>query len=116
LRLTLLTFVIIPIFLWGCATSTVITGSDFNSSKVSRIQKGVTTTAQILYWLGEPYSKKPVSAVQTIWLYAWVRPTADPNVVPFGHRTIGTSGYKKTLCLFITNDIVVDYTYEEGVI
>jgi len=82
----------------------------------ARIQRGVTTTSQILHWLGEPYDRKQVSATETMWLYTWSRPTANPNVVPFGHRNIGTTGYKKTLLLFIRNDIVGDYTYEEGII
>ncbi len=116
MRLLFLTIALIPLLLGGCATATYMTGGEFSSSVVPRIQKGVTTTSQILHWLGEPYHKEPVSATETMWLYTWARPTANPNVVPFGHRNIGTSGYKKTLWLFIRNDIVVSYTYEEGVI
>ena len=112
----LLNIAIIPLLLWGCATATSVTGSDFNSAVVPRIKKGVTTTSQILRWFGEPYNKKPASATETMWLYTWARPKADLNVVPFGHRNIGTTGYKKTLWLFIRNDVVVSYKYEEGVI
>lgn len=105
-----------PLIVWGCATatSTSTTGSDFISSVVPRIKKGVTTTSQILSWLGEPYYKEPVSVKETTWLYTWIRPTANMAVVPFGHRNIGTSGYTKTLCLFIKDDIVVNYKYVEG--
>jgi hypothetical protein len=116
MRRILLTIALIPLLLWGCTTTTYMTGSEFNSSVVPRIQKGVTTTSQILHWLGEPFHKEPVSATETMWLYTWARPTANENVVPFGHRNIGTTGYKKTLWLFIKDDIVVNYTYEEGVI
>jgi hypothetical protein len=116
MRLILLTITLIPLLIWGCATSTYITGNEFSSSVVPRIQNGVTTTSQILLWLGEPYEKKPVSATEIMWLYSWARPTANANVVPFGHRTIGTTGYKKTLWLYIKYDIVVNYTYEEGII
>jgi hypothetical protein len=116
MRLILLTIALIPLLLWGCATTTSTTGSDFNSAVVPHIKKGVTTTSQILRWLGEPYNKKPVSESRMMWLYAWVRPTANATVVPFGHRNIGTSGYKKTLWLLIKDDVVVNYTYEEGVI
>lgn len=86
------------------------------SSAVPRIQKGVTRTSEILHWLGEPYDKIPVPANKTMWLYTWVRPTGDPTVVPFGHRNIGYSGYKKKLRLIIKKDVVFDYTYEEGII
>jgi len=116
MRLMFLTIVLIQLLLWGCATATNMTGSEFSSSVVPRIKKGVTTTSQILHWLGEPFHKDPVSATETMWLYTWARPKADLNVVPFGQRNIGTTGYKKTLWLFIRNDVVVSYKYEEGVI
>jgi len=116
MRLILLTIVSISSLLWGCATSTSTVGSDFISSAVPRIQKGVTTTSQILSWLGEPYDKEQVTATEIKWLYTWARPTANVTVVPFGHRNIGNSGYKKTLLLIIKNDIVVYYNYAEGVI
>jgi hypothetical protein len=116
MRLIFLAIMLIPLLLWGCATETSISGSEFNSSVVPRIQKGVTTTSQILRWLGEPNHKEPVSASEIMWLYTWVRPKANPTVVPFDHRYIGTTGYMKTLWIFIKDDIVVNYTYEEGVI
>ena len=116
MRLILLTIALIPLLLWGCVTAPYIAGGEFSSSVVPRIKKGITTTSQILHWLGEPNNKEQVSATETMWLYAWYRPAANPNVVPFGHRNIGTSGYKKTLWLIIRNDIVVSYTYEEGII
>lgn len=115
MRRILLVIALIPLLLWGCATATSTTGSDFNSSVVPHIHEGVTTTTQLLRWLGEPYSKVPVSATEIMWLYTWARPTANLSVVPFGHRNIGTSGYMKTLWLFIKNDIVVNYSYEEGI-
>jgi len=86
------------------------------SSLVPQIKSGKTTTSQIFKWFGTPYEKRPVSATETFWLYIWARPTADPNVVPFGHREIGNRGYRKSLWLLIMDDIVVNYTYEEGVI
>ena len=116
MRLILVTIALIPLLLFGCAAATPISGGEFSSSIVPRIEKGVTTTSDILHWLGEPFHKEPVSATETMWLYTWSRPAGNPNVVPFGHRNIGNTGYKKTLWLFIRNDIVVSYTYEEGII
>ena len=106
----------VSLLLWGCAATTSVTGSNFMSSAVSRIQKGNTTTAQILAWIGEPYEKKTLSATETVWIYSWTRPTADRNVLPFGMRAIGNRGYRKTLWLLIRDDIVANYTYEEGII
>jgi hypothetical protein len=116
MRLILLTIMLISILLWGCATSTPTTVGDFNSAVVPRIKKGVTTTSQILKWFGEPYDKEQVTATEIKWLYTWFRPTGNANVVPFNHRTIGTTGYRKTLLLIIKDDIVVYYTYMEGII
>jgi len=116
MRGILLTMALIPLFLWGCAPTNFITGSDFMSSVVPLIENGATTTSQILNWIGEPYHKVQISDTEAVWLYTWARPTANPTVVPFGHREIGNSGYKKTLWLLIKDDIVINHTYEEGII
>ncbi len=116
MRGILLTLVLTPLLLSGCAAGNSMTGSDFMSSAISRIEKGVTTTGQVLAWIGEPYEKKALSPSETIWIYNWARPTADPSVLPFGHREIGNRGYRKSLWLLIKDDIVVNYTYEEGII
>lgn len=116
MRGKLLAIALIPLLLWGCTAATPTTGSEFMASVVPRIQRGTTTAAQIMGWLGEPYEKKSVSASEAIWLYNWSRPAANPNVVPWGHRNVGNTGYKKTLWLLIKNDFIVNYTYEEGII
>jgi len=111
-----LIFLIIPLLVWGCATTTSAGGSEFSSSVVQHIQKGVTTTSEIVDWLGEPGYKEKISATEILWLYAWSRAKGDPNVVPFGHRSIGNTGYKKILWIFFKDGLVVNYTYEEGII
>jgi hypothetical protein len=116
MRLIILSVALMPLLFFGCATTSPTTGSEFISSVVPRIVKGVTTTSQIMRWIGEPYDRKALSATEMVWLYSWSRPTANATVVPFGHRNIGTTGYRKTLWLFIRDDIVINYTYEEGII
>ncbi len=116
MRLIFLTMALILHFLSGCATVASTTGTDFNSAAIPQIQKGVTTTSQILQWFGEPYYKKAVSATDIIWLYSWSRQAVDPTVVPFGHRSIGNAGYRKILWILIRNDVVVNYAYEEKIL
>ena len=116
MKLRLLAIALLPLLLWGCATSTSTAGCDFSSSVVPKIQKGVTTTSQILSWLGDPYNKEQVTVTETKWLYTWARATGNATVVPFGHRNIGNQGYKKTLLLIIKDNIVVYYSYMEGLI
>ena len=106
-------FLLASLLLWGCATRTSTAGRDFDSSKVNEIEKGVTTTSQVLSWFGEPYSKVPVSASAVKWHYGWARTTANVTPGVFG-RTVDTKGMKKSLWLFIQNDVIVNYTYEEG--
>ncbi len=116
MRIIFLTAALISLFLWSCAGTTATTGNDFNSAVVPRIQTGVTTASQILQWLGEPYYKKPVSTNDIIWLYSLTRPKVDTMVVPFGKRSIGNAGLKKTLWILISNDVVVNYSYEEKIL
>jgi len=112
----LITVATISLLFCGCATTSSPTSNDFNSAAVPRIKMGVTTASQILKWLGEPHYTKPISETETIWLYSMSRPTADLAVVPFGRRNIGTTGLKKILWLYIRNNVVVNYTYEEKII
>jgi hypothetical protein len=116
MKLACVGVLLIPLFLSGCATATATStgGRDFDSSKVGLIQKGVTTTSQIVSWFGQPYKTEVASATEVKWSYVWAQATANATRVPFGGRTVDTTGTKKELYLFIKEDIVVNYTYQEG--
>jgi len=95
------------------STSTIRRGRDFDTSKVKNIQKGKTTTQEIIQWFGQPYAKKIISTNQIGWLYAWRQSTITVS------RTANTargreSGYKKRLDLLIADDVVLNYTFDEG--
>jgi len=95
------------------STSTIRRGRDFDTSKVKNIQKGKTTTQEIIQWFGQPYAKKIISTNQIGWLYAWRQSTVTVS------RTANTakgreSGYKKRLDLLIADDVVLNYTFDEG--
>jgi outer membrane protein assembly factor BamE (lipoprotein component of BamABCDE complex) len=95
------------------STSTIRRGRDFDASKVKDIQKGKTTTQEIVQWFGQPQAKKIVSTNQIGWLYAWSQSTVTVS------RTTNTakgkeSGYKKRLELLIADDVVLNYTFDEG--
>jgi hypothetical protein len=93
--------------------TTVRRGHDFDTSKVKDIQKGKTTAQEITQWFGQPAAKRIVSTNQIGWLYAWRQSTITVR------RTANTakgreSGYKKRLDLLIADDVVVNYTFDEG--
>jgi outer membrane protein assembly factor BamE (lipoprotein component of BamABCDE complex) len=94
-------------------TSTVRRGRDFDSSKVKDILKGKTTTQEIVQWFGQPFAKKVVSADQVGWLYAWRQSTV--TLQGTRHDVKGKqTGYKKRLELLISNDVVLNFSFEEG--
>lgn len=115
---------VFALLLTGCAapkpvgpakssTSTIRRGRDFDTSKVKDIQKGKTTTQEIIQWFGQPYGKKIVSTNQIGWLYAWRQSTLTVS------RTTNTAkgketGYNKRLELLIADEVVLNYAFDEG--
>ncbi|MCJ7783839.1 MAG: hypothetical protein MUP41_07880 [Desulfobacterales bacterium] len=84
----------------SCATMT--SGKKFDTSKVSLIQKGVTTQAEILKWFGNP-NEKGFKEGKEVWGYSHV------SVGYFGG-----SSTKSLQIVFDENKVVSDYSYNEG--
>jgi outer membrane protein assembly factor BamE (lipoprotein component of BamABCDE complex) len=93
--------------------TTIRRGRDFDSSKVKEIQKGKTTAPEIIQWFGQPYAKRVNSTNQIGWLYAWRQSTLTVNRSKTNTKGKET-GYKKRLELLISDDVVMNYTFEEG--
>jgi outer membrane protein assembly factor BamE (lipoprotein component of BamABCDE complex) len=115
MKLTFTGIVLVLLLLSGCATGTAIVGRDFDSSKISQIQKGVTTSSQIQNLLGEPYKKEVISPTEVKWTYFWshqklavVTWSATSPTTYMGQRI------RKALWISIKDDVVVNHTYEEG--
>jgi outer membrane protein assembly factor BamE (lipoprotein component of BamABCDE complex) len=99
--------------IWGCATAESTGGRDFDSSQVSQIVKGKTTSDEILKMFGPPSYKQPEVDDAERWSYSYVTET---NQI---HNSFGLkeeiTGYKKNLNLLLNKDkIVVNYTLDEG--
>jgi outer membrane protein assembly factor BamE (lipoprotein component of BamABCDE complex) len=97
----------------GCTTVQSTSGRDFDSSKVSRVEKGKTTSDEILAMFGRPAYKIPELDDDERWAYSFVTTT---NVF---HDVLDTrsemTGYKKSLnILFNKQKVVVNYTMDEG--
>jgi hypothetical protein len=115
MKIRLFLVVLISILtLFGCTTQTTnyTLGRDFSAESVSKIQKGVTTTDELVALLGEPYSKSVISENEEKWLYmylhssATVRASLTPDVT--------TSGIQKNLDVLIKDGKAVNYAYTEG--
>lgn len=55
-----------------------------------------------------------ISATEVKWQYSWAQATAHIPFALFGSRTVDTEGVQKELWLRIKDNVVVNYTYEEG--
>jgi hypothetical protein len=97
----------------GCATRTTTSGSDFDTSKVANITKGVTTSDELQNLLGKPYNKSVKSADEVVWLYDWAKVTATTSM-GWSSPNIVADGYEKKLEVLIKNGVVVNYVLDEG--
>ena len=88
---------------WGCATS----GRDFDSTRVSQIEKGKTTRAEIDQWFGAPAARNTITGDPggTVLRYTYVYAKAT---------WAGASSQGKSLVVdFDGKDVVTDVGYSE---
>lgn len=97
----------------GCSTVQSTSGRDFDSSKVSQIVKGKTTSNDILEMFGRPAYKQPEMDDAERWSYSFVTTTNVVKDILVPHSDI--TGYKKNLNILFNKDkVVVNYTMDEG--
>jgi outer membrane protein assembly factor BamE (lipoprotein component of BamABCDE complex) len=99
--------------LMGCATRTDIAGSEFDTSKISEIKKGVTTSDELVSLLGTPGEKSVKTEDEVIWKYEWIKSTSRTTMGWTGPNVV-IDGYQKSLQVLIKNGVVVNYTFNEG--
>lgn len=92
----------------GCTTN-LKTGSQFDISKASEIQKGKTTKKNILSMFGSPYSKSQGGGFER-WMYQYSEMKSgifDGYKVMFGGATVDRS--MQTMTVTFKGNIVHDY-------
>ena len=104
-------FLILLLVLFGCATSSYISGRDFDMSKVEKIEKGVTTQNEIINWFGQPQSKSLMYNSE-IWTYMYMYSQAKATSYIFNMDVQGQSNYKSLSITFDTNKIVQGVSYQ----
>jgi outer membrane protein assembly factor BamE (lipoprotein component of BamABCDE complex) len=97
----------------SCTTVKSTSGRDFDSSKVSQVVKGKTTSNEILEMFGRPSYKQPEMDDAERWSYSFVTTTNVVKDLLVPHSDI--TGYKKSLNILFNKDkVVVNYTMDEG--
>jgi hypothetical protein len=99
--------------LGGCATSHYTVGRDFSSENVARLEKGKTTTKDLKFFFGEPFAKSALSETDEKWIYTYTNGSAHAQSYVVTMKVTNT-GTQKTLDVLIRNDVVINYTFNEG--
>ena len=97
----------------GCVTRTNIAGSDFDTSKIAGIKKGVTTSDELVNLMGKPYDKSVKSEDAVVWSYVWQKNT-EKTSVGWNSPNVVIDGYQKKLEVLIKNGVVANYVLDEG--
>lgn len=99
--------------LCGCATATYTHGRDFKSEAVASIERGKTTSADLVAMFGEPFSKAVISGAQEKWIYTYINTSSTAQSYLVTTR-LQTTGVQKTLDVLIENGVVLNFTFAEG--
>ena len=107
------TIILAALLLAGCATATMHSGRNFDTTNVSKIAKGVTTVAQVEAWLGKPYSTSTNAdgTERLSWFYSETSSHAQSYVVTMNVKTETTG---KRLTIQARDGIVRDFSFTEG--
>ncbi|MEW8509044.1 MAG: hypothetical protein AB2598_20350 [Candidatus Thiodiazotropha sp.] len=97
----------------ACATSNYSVGNDFPSNNVSKIEKGKTTTMELIRLFGDPFSKTVISSTSEKWIYTYSAGTATAQSYLVKTK-VEAKGIQKTLDILIENGVVSNYTFTEG--
>lgn len=104
--------VCLSMFLVGCASA----GRNYDSRKVSQIEKGKTTEAELIQMFGLPTQRGVNSEDQTTmqWVYSEATTKGATFVPIVGLFAGGVDTKTKILNVNLTNNVVTSYTYSGG--
>ena len=104
---------IAALFSFGCATASFTQGKQFDTTKVSLIEKGKTTASQITDWFGQPFTKTVTGADGETWVYMHMQGQSKAQSYVFSVN-VQTEGNMKKLDLLFTNGVVENFTFTDG--
>lgn len=106
-------------FLTGCGGATIATGRKFDTTNVKNIKKGVSTKAEILQMLDQPYLKN-INAGKETWTYTYrstVGKRDGASYIPFVGTFVGSRDYQhenSSLSLVFEKDVVKECNFAYG--
>ena len=101
------------LLLTGCASSSYNYGKDFEVHNISKIEKGQTTSKDLVSMFGEPFLKTVVSANEEKWMYIYTSGSAKAQSYIVTMK-VETTASQKTLDILLRDGVVVNYAYNEG--
>ncbi len=116
--------VLAVVSLCGCASSTMQVGTPIDPGKVSQIEKGVTTRAQVEAMFGQASGTSLLGSGRRIATYSSINSTGEAHVtaanfIPIAgafvpvHGT-GTSRVQQLQIIYTAQDVVEDYSYSDN--
>jgi outer membrane protein assembly factor BamE (lipoprotein component of BamABCDE complex) len=110
------------LFFSGCATTTYSSGVKLDRSKVSQIQKGITTRAEVETLFGPPVIVSPMSNGRRTMFYNSVEAsgavtpeTYIPVIGLFVHGYRGQTKIQRLQIVLNKADIVEDYEFTDSI-
>lgn len=110
MKLIFSVFAICVGLLFGCATGAGDIGKDFDDSYVPKIQKNVTTKAEIRQHFGEPASVSTSTAGE-IWTYQYTNAYATSYMKMSTYGLVNEKTINKQLFVIFSGDRVLEYQY-----
>lgn len=97
----------------GCASANFSSGVPFDTTKVSSIQKGVTTKAEVVSWFGQPFTKSVSGADGEMWVYIYSTGTSKARSMVFT-VDVETTGRMQKLEVLFAGDVVSNHSFTDG--
>ena len=107
------TISLITLILSSCATTNYSVGNAFSSDNVSKIVKNKTTSADLVNYFGQPFSKNVISGNEEKWIYMHSSGETSAQSYVFS-VDIKSTGSQKTLDILLKNDTVINFAFSEG--
>lgn len=99
--------VVLTCTMFGCATVSHTIGRDFSTETVSKIEKGKTTTNELVVLMGQPFAKAVMSANEEKWTYTYINSSASAQSYIVTTK-VETTGVQKVLDVLVKDGVLVD--------
>ncbi len=93
----------------GCATSTIITGKDFDIAQADKIQKGITQKHEVTSMLGEPFLRTSGDSVE-VWTYRYTKAVGKASAFLTTTNATGQAYHKSLVVTFNSKNVVQSVT------